>query len=61
MVQLEGAGGQFDGVAAVVLVGAVRVGVGQRWVLACDGSCGVGVHGMAVKSLCGDGCGALRM
>lgn len=42
-------------------MGAVRVGIGQRWVLACDGSCGVGVHGVSVKSLCGDGCGALRM
>lgn len=45
----------------MVVMGAVWVGVGQGRVLACECSCGVGVHGMAVESLCGDPCGALRM
>lgn len=60
VVQLEGAGRQLDGVGVVVM-GAVRVGVGQGGVLACEGGRGVGVHGMAVESLRGDPCGALRM
>lgn len=45
----------------MMVMGAVWVGVGQGRVLACECSCGVGVHGMAVESLCGDPCGALRM
>lgn len=45
----------------MVVMGAVWVGVGQGRVLACERGCGVGVHGMAVESLCGDPCGALRM
>lgn len=61
VVQLEGAGCQFDGITGVVVMGAMWVGVGQGRVLACEGSCGVGVHGMAVESLCGDPCGTLRM
>lgn len=61
VVQLEGAGRQFDGITGVVVMGAVWVGVRQGRVLACERSCGVGVHGMAVESLCGDPCGALRM
>lgn len=61
VVQLEGAGCQFDGVRVVVVVmGAVRVGVGQGRVLA-QGGRGVGVHGVAVQRLCGDPRGALRV
>lgn len=60
MVQLEGAGRQFDGVTVGVM-GAVRVGVGQGGVLARERRGGVGVHGVAVESLRGDPCGALRV
>lgn len=53
VVQLEGAGRQLDGVAAVVLVvvvvRAVRVGVGQGGVLPRQGRGGVGVHGVSVE------------
>lgn len=45
----------------MVVMRAVRIGVGQGRELACEGSGGVGVHGMAVKSLCGDACGTLRV
>lgn len=61
VVQLERAGCQFDGITGVVVMGAVWIGVGKGRELACEGSSGVGVHGMAVKSLCRDPCGTLRM
>lgn len=44
-----------------MVMGAVRIGVGQGRVLACERSSRVGVHGVAVESLGRDPCGALRM
>lgn len=60
VVQLEGAGRQFDGIAVVVM-GAVWVRVGQRRVLARERRRGVGVHGVSVESLRGNPRGALRV
>lgn len=61
VVQLEGAGREFDGVRGVVVMRAVRVRVGQSGVLAGEGSGRVRVHGMTVQSLRRDARGALRM
>lgn len=61
VVQLKGAGRQFNGITGVVVMGAVRIWIGQGRVLARERSGGVGVHGVAVESLRGDPCGALRV
>lgn len=61
MIQLEGAGCQFNGVASVMVMRAVRIGVGQCGVLARERSGGVCVHGMAVESLSRDPRAALRV
>lgn len=61
VVQLEGAGCQFNGIAGVVVMRAVWIRVGQGRVLACKRSSRVGVHGMTVESLCWNPCRALRM